>query len=134
MMTTSNTITLSSALKAGLIAGLIGAGINHLWSFLAGLLGATIPPGFAVAVTISSLLPVLVGAFLFFIFKRYMPKGQLVWMAVSIAFLLFSFYPVFTSTQFPDGTVLDDTFPLLTAPMHFFSGFLAIWGIPKWSK
>ncbi len=134
MMTQSNTITLSSALKAGLIAGLIGAGVNHLWSFLAGVLGATIPPGFAVAVTISSLLPVLIGAFLYFIFKRYMPKGQLLWMVISIAFVLFSFYPVFTSTQLPDGTVLDETFPLLTGPMHLFSGFLAIWGIPKWSK
>lgn len=133
-MTTTNSINLSKALKAGLIAGLIGAGINHIWSFIAALLGATIPPGFALAITISSVLPILIGAFLFFIFKRYVPKGQLLWMVLSIAFVLFSFYPVFTTTQLPDGTVLDDSFPLLAGPMHLFSGFLAIWGIPKWSK
>lgn len=130
----NNQLTLAKALKAGLIAGVIGAGINNVWSLIAGALGATIPAGFFMAVTISSILPVLIGAFLFFIFVRFIPKGQLIWLVLSIGFTLFSFYPVFTTPQLPDGTVLDSTFPLLAAPMHAFSGFLAIWGIPRWSK
>lgn len=133
-MTTENQFTFTKALKAGFIAGLIGAGINNLWSFLAASLGATVPPGFAMAVTISSMLPVMLGAMLFFIFIRFLPKGRLLWVVLSIAFILFSFYPVFTTPQLPDGTILDDTFPLLVGPMHAFSGFLAVWGIPKWSK
>lgn len=133
-MSTENQITFSKALKAGLIAGLIGAGINNIWSFIAALLGATIPPAFAMAVTISSLLPVLIGAMLFFVFARYIPRGSLVWTVLSVAFILFSFYPVFNTPQLPDGTVVDSTFPLLVGPMHAFSGFLAVWGIPKWSK
>lgn len=132
-MTTTN-ITFVKAIKGGTIAGLVGAGINNIWSLIANALGATIPPGFAITVTMSSIFPVLVGAILFFVFVRYIPKGNLVWVALSVAFVLLSFYPVFNTPQLPDGTAVDDTFPLLVGPMHAFSGFLAIWGIPKWSK
>jgi len=127
-------ITFLKALKAGAIAGLIGAGINNIWSLIAHALGSTIPPNFVVATTVSSIFPILIAAILFFVFVRYIPNGKMIWMAVSIAFLIFSFYPVFNTPQLPDGTVVDDTFPWLVGPMHAFSGFLAIWGIPKWSK
>jgi hypothetical protein len=133
-MNTENQISFGKVAKAGLIAGLFGAGVNNVWSFIAAFLGATIPPGFAIAVTLSSLIPVLIGAVLFFVMTRFVPKGQLVWLVVSIVFILVSFYPVFTTPQLPDGTVLDSTFPLLVGPMHAFSGILAVWGIPKWSK
>lgn len=133
-MKTENQITFKNTSKAGLIAGLIGAGVNNSWSFVAALLGATIPPGFAIAVTISSLLPVILGSVLFFVMVRFLSKGRLIWQVVSILFVFVSFYPVFTTPQLPDGTVLDATFPLLTGPMHAFSGILAVWGIPKWSK
>lgn len=133
-MSTQNQLTFLNALKAGAIAGVIGAGLNNIWSLIANALGSTIPPGFALAVTISSIFPLLIGAVLYFVFVRFVPKGYLVWMALSIAFMLFSFYPVYNSPSLPDGTLLDDTFPLLAAPMHVISGILAVWGIPKWSK
>lgn len=132
-MSTSN-FSFIKALRAGAIAGLIGAGINNVWSLIANLLGATIPPGFAMAITISSIFPVLVGAILFFVLVRFVPKGNLVWLIASVGFLLVSFYPVFYTPQLPDGTITDSTFPLLVAPMHAFSGFLAVWGIPRWSR
>lgn len=130
----SSNLTFLKALKGGAVAGLVGAGINNVWSLIANALGATIPPGFAIGVTLSSIFPVLVGAILFFVFVRYVPKGNAVWIALSISFLLVSFYPVFSTPQLPDSTVMDHTFPLLVGPMHLFSGFLAIWGIPRWSK
>jgi hypothetical protein len=133
-MPTENQLTFLKALKGGAIAGLIGAGLNNIWSLIANALGATIPSGFAVAVTMSSIFPLLIGAILFFVFVRYVPKGKLIWIGLAIAFTLYSFYPVYTTTQLPDGTVLDDTFPLLAGPMHVISGFLAVWGIPRWSK
>lgn len=133
-MSTESQFTFLKALKGGAIAGLIGAGINNVWSLIANALGATIPPGFAIAVTLSSLFPLLIGAVLFFIFVKYVPQGKLMWLALSIAFVLISFYPVFNTTQLPDGTVMDDTFPLLVGPMHVISGFLAVWGIPRWSR
>lgn len=132
-MSTSN-FSFIRALKAGAIAGLIGAGINNVWSLIANLLGATIPPGFAMAITISSIFPMLVEAILFFVLMRFVPKGNLVWLIASVGFLLVSFYPVFFTPQLPDGTVTDSTFPILVGPMHAFSGFLAIWGIPRWSR
>lgn len=130
----SQNITFVKALKAGAIAGLIGAGLNNIWSLIASAMGATIPPNFALAVTLSSFFPVLIGAILFFVFVRFIPRGKLIWLVISIGFLLLSFYPVFTTAELPDGRVMDDTFPLLVGPMHAFSGILAIWGIPRWSK
>ncbi len=127
-------ITFVKALKAGAIAGLIGVGLNNLWSLIAHALGATIPPGFALATTISSLAPVLAGSIVYYLLMKYTKRGYLIWLIVSIDITLISFYPVFTTPQLPDGTVLDSTFPLLAGPMHAISGFLAVWGIPKWAK
>lgn len=126
--------TIIQALKGGAIAGLIGVGLNNIWSLIASALGATIPPGFAIAVTLSSFVPVLIGAFIFFALVRYVPKGKTIWYALSITFTLLSFFPVFNTPQLPDGTLLDSTFPLLAGPMHAISGFLAAWGIPKWAR
>ena len=127
-------LTVVQALKGGAIAGLIGAGLNNIWSLIAAALGATIPPGFAIAVTLSSFVPVLIGALIFFVLVRYVPKGTTIWYALSIGFTLLSFFPVFNTPQLPDGTLLDSTFPLLVGPMHAISGFLAAWGIPKWAR
>lgn len=133
-MSTENQLPFLRALKGGAIGGLIGAGLNNIWSLIANALGATIPPGFILTIIISSVFPLLVGAIIYFVISRFIPKGKLVWIGISIVFLLFSFYPVFSTPQLPDGTVLDETFPLLVGPMHLISGFLAIWGIPRWSK
>jgi len=132
-MSTQN-ISFVQFLKAGLIAGLIGAGLNNIWSMIAKALGATIPPNFLVPITLSSIVPLLIGASLLFVMVKFLSKGKLIWTVLSIGFVLFSFYPVFNTPQLPDGTLLDDTFPLLVGPMHAISGFLAVWGIPKWSK
>ena len=132
-METQN-ITFIKALKGGAIAGLIGAGLNNIWTLIANALGSTVPPGFVMAVTMASIFPLLIGAIIYFFLKKYTSKGTMIWLAVSIGFTLFSFFPVFNTTQLADGTVVDSTFPLLVGPMHAISGFLAIWGIPKWSK
>jgi hypothetical protein len=133
-MSTENQLTFLTALKGGAIAGLIGAGLNNMWSLIANALGATIPSGFVLAVTMSSIFPLLIGAILYFVFVRFVPKGKLVWIGLAVAFALFSFYPVFSNPQLPDGTMMEDTFPILAGPMHLISGFLAVWGIPHWSK
>ena len=132
-METQN-ITFIKALKGGAIAGLIGAGLNNIWTLIANALGSTVPPGFVMAVTMASIFPLLIGAIIYFFLKKYTSRGTMIWLAVSIGFTLFSFFPVFNTTQLADGTIVDSTFPLLVGPMHAISGFLAIWGIPKWSK
>lgn len=127
-------ITFLKALKGGAIAGLIGAGLNNIWTLIANALGATVPAGFTLAVTMSSIFPLLIAAIIYFFLIKYATKGKMIWLLVSIGFALLSFFPVFNTTQLQDGTLLDSTFPLLVGPMHAISGFLAVWGIPKWSK
>ena len=127
-------ISFGRVLKAGLIAAFMGVGINNIWSLIAGFFGATVPPAFAISVTVSSLLPVVVASLIYFVLARYLPKGQLIFTVLGVGFLMFSFYPVFNNPRLPDGTMMDDTFPLLVAPMHVFSGILALYGIPKWSR
>lgn len=133
-MSTQNSTTFLKVIKAGLIAGFIGAGLNNFWGFIAQRLGSDMPEGFPIFITISSLLPVLVGAILFFVFVKFIPKGNLIWLALGTAFLLFSFYPVFTVTELEPGVPVGGGFPLLVGPMHAISGFLALWGIPRWSN
>lgn len=127
-------IQFGPVIKSGLIAAFLGIGINNIWSLVAAAFGATIPPAFALSVTIASLLPVVVASLIYFVLARYVPKGELVFAVAGVLFLLFSFFPILNNPQLPDGTVVDDTFPLLVAPMHVFSGALALYGIPKWSR
>ncbi len=128
-----NEVTFVSVLKAGGIAGIIGAGFNNLWSLVAYALGATIPAGFAIAIVFSSVLPVLVGSVVYFMLVKFIPRGRTVWIALGLGLLVASFYPVADPPPFQDGTLPDETFPLLVGPMHIISGGLALWGIPRWT-
>ncbi|NOS94506.1 MAG: hypothetical protein HOP30_21550 [Cyclobacteriaceae bacterium] len=65
---------------------------------------------------------------------KFLPKGNLFWLVLTIGFTLISFYPVFNPPALPGGTMPDSTFPLLAGPLHAISGVLAAWGIPKWAK
>ena len=126
--------TFLQALKGGAIAGIIAAGLNNIWSLIANALGSTIPAGFIIAVTLSSIFPLMIGSIIYFALIRFVPKGNIIWIVFSVGFTLVSFFPVFNTLQLPDGTLLDSTFPLLVGPMHIISGFLAVWAIPKFSK
>jgi hypothetical protein len=131
---TSTNLTFVQALKGGFIAGIIAAGLNNVWTLIAKALGATIPAGFVFPVTVSSIFPLVIGAIIYFLLVRFASKGNIIWIALSVVFTLISFFPVFNTPQLPDGTSLDNTFPLLVGPMHAISGFLAVWAIPKFSK
>ena len=126
-------LTFLNTLKAGAIAGFVGAGLNHVWSFIAQALGSVPPPGFALAVTISSVLLVVVGAVFYFLLARFVPKGALIWTVVGVIFMLASCYSP-TLPTLPDGTAAPEGFALLTIPMHLISGLIALWGIPRWSN
>jgi hypothetical protein len=125
--------TFARVLKAGTIAGFIGAGLNNIWSFIAQAMGSVPPPGFPVAVTISSVLLAIIGAILYFVLVKFLSKGQITWVIVSTLFAIVSCYGP-TQPVLPDGTPAPEGFALLAIPMHIISGIVAIWGIPKWSK
>lgn len=128
------TITFVKALKGGIIAGLIGAALNSIWSFVAQSMGSVPPPGFPIAIIMSSIFPVLIGSVIFFFLAKYAAKGQLIFTIVGVVFTLISLYPTLTTTTLPDGTTVVEGFTLLTLPMHIISGAIAIWAIPKFSK
>ena len=130
----TSTITFVKALKGGIIAGVIGATLNSIWSFIAQSMGSVPPPGFPIAIILSSIFPVLIGSVLYFFLEKYTAKGQLIFTIIGVLFTVVSFYPTITSSTLPDGTVVGEGFTLLTLPMHIISGALAIWGIPKFSK
>jgi hypothetical protein len=127
-------VTFGKALKAGMVVGLIAAGLNNIWSFIAQMLGSEALVGFPIAVTVSSVFTMLVGAIIYFVFVKISPKGETVFIVIAVIFTLISLYPTFTTTQLQDGTPVGNGFTLLTLPMHIISGGLAVWGIPKFSK
>lgn len=132
-MTQSN-ITILKAIKGGLIAGLIAAGLNNLWSLAAQALGSVPPLGFPIAVTMSSVFPLMIAAILYFLLLKFLSRGYLIFIVISVVFTLFSFYPIIAMTEMPDGTPVGEGFILLTLPMHIIAAALAVFGIPKFSK
>jgi hypothetical protein len=130
----SQPITFLKALKGGFITGMIAAGLNNLWSLIAQALGSVPPPGFPVAVTMSSIFPIIIGAILYFTLLKFTSKGYLIFIVISAIFTIVSLYPTITLTEMPDGSPVGAGFTLLTLPMHLISGGLAIWGIPRFSK
>jgi hypothetical protein len=129
----TNKPTFGKVVKAGAIAGFIGAGLNNIWSFIAQSFGSVPPPGFPIAITISSVLFVVIGAILYFVLVKFLAKGELIWIIVGALFAIVSCYGP-TQPTMPDGSATPQGFALLAIPMHIISGIVAIWGIPKWSK
>lgn len=132
--TMNSSLTFGKAMKAGLIAGLVSAALNNVWSLIAQALGSEAPAGFPIAVTISSILPTLIGAVLFFVLVKYLGKGELIFVIIAATFTLVSLIPTINTTEMPDGTVVGAGFTMLTLPMHLIAGAVAIWGIPRFSR
>jgi hypothetical protein len=127
-------MSFSKVLKAGFIAGFISAGLNNIWSFIAQALGSNTPPGFPIAVTLSSIIPTVIGAILFYVLVLYLRNGGTIFIIIAAVFTSSSLFPTLTTTEFQDGTPVGDGFTLLTLPMHLISGAVAVWAIPKFSK
>ena len=129
----NQTISLLQTLKAGAISGFIGMGLNHIWSMIAQQLGSVAPEGFVMAVTISSIFPVLIAALVYYLMVKFLKNGQSVFVVLGSLFLLFSLYGPLQPIM-PDGSPTPEGFALLTIPMHFISGITAMLGIIRWSK
>lgn len=121
--------------KAALFAGILSAGINTVWNQIAISLFDIqgLPKGFAIAVIMSSILPVLFASLVYFLLNRFFTRGYLLYMILGIAFMLFSNFPAF-ETNLPDGTQMPKYFALLVIPMHFVAGLSALYFIPKRTK
>ena len=125
--------TFIQSLKGGFISGVITAPINLAWYFIALSLGSIAPPHFSTNVIFSSIIPLLIGAILYFSLAKFLKNGKMIFLIISGVFTLASLYGTMQPTM-PDGTVTPEGFTLLTLPMHLIAGGIAMWGIPKFSK
>lgn len=121
------------ALKGGLISGVIAAVLNSIWNIVAQQFGSVAPPNFAMAVIMASIIPLMVGAIVYFLLVKFTAKGAIIFLVVGIIFTLASMGGPF-QTQMPDGSPAPQGFPLLTVPMHIIAGAVALWGIPKFAR
>ncbi len=99
--------------------GLIAAGFNISWLFILeyALSITGLPKQFPAAVVISTLLPILAGAVLYYLLAANFSKGKTLFLFIGSAFTILSLFPSF-STSMPDGTPTPNHFALLTIPMH----------------
>lgn len=125
--------TFTQAIKGGLISGVVAAPLNLTWNLIAPSLGSVPPPNFMIAVAVSSILPLLIGAILYFLLVKYSKNGRMIFLVVSAVFTIVSLYGTIQPTM-PDGTAAPQGFALLTIPMHLIAGAVAMWGIPKFSN
>ena len=115
-----STVSLVKAFKAALQGGLVSAVINLLWYSLLSitLSFGTLPKGFMVAIVISSVLPLFLGAVVYVLLVKNFLKGQMLYFILATAFAIFSIFPSFQPIL-PDGSTAPHNFALLTVPMHF---------------
>ncbi len=131
----ANEITFSQSYKAALQGGLVAAGINIAWLYILEFsIGVgELPKGFAVAVVLSSIIPLFAGASLYVILCKNFLKGEMLFLLLSVGFTIFSLFPSFQTTL-PEGNLAPKNFALLTVPMHFFAAVIGLYFLLKKHK
>jgi hypothetical protein len=124
---TSSKPTIGSVLKAGLIGGVIAAGVNTILLLLAGVFGIALnvlvgpPPNqqqmpLAVPpVVLLSIVPAIIGALLYFLLTRITDKAATIFIVIAVVVVLVSLLPVF-------GQPLNAGGMIVLALMHFVAG------------
>jgi hypothetical protein len=122
-------------LTGALAAGLIGAVLNNLYSYL-----YTALTGFSVlevinfgSVTISSFVPAVLGALFYFVLSRFTAKATRIFVVVGIVLIIASFAGSFMP-QLPDGTPTPAGFVGLTLPMHIIAGAVILWVLTRYVR
>jgi hypothetical protein len=102
-LNTNSTPSITSYMITGIIAGAIAGGINIILFLVGQALGVpfeiAVPPDFVLTpltlqpIFLFSFVPGIVGAILAWIFNRFVPRGNTVFVVIAVIFLLLSFYP-----------------------------------------
>jgi uncharacterized protein YneF (UPF0154 family) len=131
-MSQANAKSIFKILKASFQGGLIAAGINISWLFILeySLKINGLPNGFPIAVVISSILPILIGAIVYYFLQRNFKEANRLFIFIGASFTALSLFPSFAATL-PDGTQTPEYFALLTIPMHFIAGFVGLFYITQ---
>lgn len=131
-MSQINSKSIFNILKAAFQGGLISAGINISWLFILeyALKINGLPQGFPVAVVISSILPILLGALVYFFLQKHFKEANRLFIFIGASFTALSLFPSFAPVL-PDGNQSPEYFALLTIPMHFIAGFVGLFYITQ---
>lgn len=127
--------TFAKALKSAAITSAFVLVLNHTWNAIAiNLLDVATPNGpWIIAVSFSSVVPLLLAGVVYYFMEKFTEKGTMLFTTLSVVLTLLSLYSSFMPVM-PDGTAAPAGFPLLSAPMHLIAGFSAALGIPRFSK
>jgi len=121
-------------LIGGLIAGIISAVLNNLYSVVYTLIighGASEIINIG-SITGASILPTIVGALLYFGLSKFTTKATLIFIIAGIILAIISCAGAF-GNELADGTPTPEGFVGLTVPMHLIAGLVAVLFIPKYT-
>jgi ABC-type thiamin/hydroxymethylpyrimidine transport system permease subunit len=120
-------------LIGGLVAGVLAAILNNLYSYVyTAFTGISVPGviNFG-SVTGASILPAVIASLFYFALSRFTAKATLIFIISGIAFTLFSFGGPLQS-QLPDNTPTPQGFAGLTLPMHIISGLVVMYTLVRY--
>lgn len=128
-----------NVLKAGVIGGIIAAGVNVILLLLAGVFGIPLmvlagpPPNqqtmalTAVPVILFTLLPAIIGALLFFVLTRITGKAAMIFTVIAVIVVLLSLLPIF-------GQPLNAGGMIVLTLMHVVAGGVVTYWLTKRSS
>jgi hypothetical protein len=123
-------ITIGSALKAALAAGVLASALNLVYYFIyTSAVGIGPSPINPVTTAVSSVIPLLLAGILFYVLAKKVKNGKTIFVVVAVVLGLLSLFSSF-QTQLPDGTTAPEGFAALSAPMHLIAAAAAAFGIP----
>ena len=124
---------LSRYLTAGLLTGLIAGVINIItYLILIGLGGFAWDLLTVASIAVASLVPSLLGALVLFGLSRFLKKPRIWFSLVVVVLVMVSVLPHLGIGPPPSPALaaLPEGFDLMTIPLHFTAGLLAIFILP----
>jgi hypothetical protein len=121
-------VQISSALLAGLIAGIASAVINNLYHALyVSATGNTFPELSLISIALVSLIPSVLGGLVYYALTRFTPRARLVFTVLGLAFAVLTIAPQFVQPLHPG-------FGWAIAPLHLIAGVSAVLLIPRLAR
>ncbi|GAB4424374.1 MAG: hypothetical protein OHK0039_41520 [Bacteroidia bacterium] len=129
----NSTPSITTVLKAGLIAAGVSAAVNLAYHFIyVAATGIALPASIGwPQVLISSILPVMLAGLGYFALLRFVPaRARVIFVGVVLGLALLSLGGSFAD-PLPDGSPAPAGFALWSAPMHIVAGLAAALLIPR---
>jgi len=127
--------SLSKCFMGGVFAGFVAviANVSYMMIYES-ITGFSSPEAINLLTVIgSSLLPIVVSSFVYYLLRRFLLRGELIFIALSSLLTLLSLQGPLAE-NLPNGEPIPAGFVGLTIPMHFIAGLCAIIVLPRFSN